>query len=337
LLLREWILNCQWNWYTQFYKEDIISEIIKITSPSDIEVWLHSDPLCNPITCNNQLLDGYENNNVLIEGRKFLLSHDVLWGFILARVEARGYIKLIRKPICKICPLCGQEFVEDSLAIPLINRLGIQHIDYCAPCLCATIFQGTGNNYLSAEQIKKYLLALTEMIGRVPSQYYGEGKSDLLNLNPKERLALLKLLKGKPSVNCVKRVFGSWLNALIKVGVLEDGTRKTSRGIQTIAKDGHICRSLGEKTIDEFLFANGIAHEREPRYPESNYRGDFIVGDIIIEYFGLTGNPEYDNKSEEKKNICKRNGIILIAIYPEDLVTDSKLINKMSILNRELK
>jgi hypothetical protein len=148
--------------------------------------------------------------------------------------------------------------------------------------------------------------------------------ADLLEMETEDRVALLRLLQRKPTVKRIKTVFGSWLNALIQAGVLEDGARKTSRGIQSIAKDGHICLSLGEKTIDDFLCAHDIPHEKEPRYPEGNYRGDFRVGNAFIKYFGLAGNPEYDAKTTKKIRLCKKYGIVLGAIYPQDLISQKK-------------
>ncbi len=124
--------------------------------------------------------------------------------------------------------------------------------------------------------------------------------------------------------------FNSWLAALIDAGVLEDGTRKTSRGIQTLAKDRHVCLSLGEKTIDDFLFDRGIPHEKEPRYPIGNFRADFLVNGIFIEYFGLAGNPDYDAKIKKKMKICLDFGISLISIYPSDLISDKKLQKKLA-------
>jgi hypothetical protein len=125
-------------------------------------------------------------------------------------------------------------------------------------------------------------------------------------------------------------IFGSWLKALVEAGVLEDGTRRTARGIQTIARDGHICLSLGGKTIYDYLFSNGIPHEIEPRYPEGNYRADFLVNDVFIEYFGLKGNPECDAKTKLKQRLCRKHGIRLISIYPEDLISMKKLERKMA-------
>jgi len=133
------------------------------------------------------------------------------------------------------------------------------------------------------------------------------------------KFKVLTILKQEPSMKRVKSIFKSWLKALIVAEILEDNTRKTIRGIQCIAKDGHVCLSLGEKTIDDILYYR-IVHSKEPSYPEGNYRGYFKIGDIIVEYFGLVGNPDYDKKIEIKRDIAKRHNINLIEIFPEDLI-----------------
>jgi hypothetical protein len=152
---------------------------------------------------------------------------------------------------------------------------------------------------------------------------------DLRRLDFEERLAVLQVLRRKPTLGHVKRLFGSWLKALIEAEILEDGTRRTSRGTQCLAKDGHICLSLGEKTIDDFLYQHSIAHDKEPRYPEGNFRGDFLADGIFIEYFGLKGDPDYDAKIRQKQRICKKHNIKLISIYPRDLVSPSRLKQKL--------
>ncbi|MDD1608862.1 MAG: hypothetical protein LUQ18_10295, partial [Methylococcaceae bacterium] len=303
ILLATQILQWQWVWYW-----GISDEIIKITSSTTIESWKNTDPLCSKYAWYN-----------------------ILMYFATARAEQLELTKTIRCPQRKICLLCTKEFVEDSLPMSLIGRLGTERVDFCAPCLKETIL-GEGNSFASEGDIFKYLHDVTNLIERVPSQSFGEGMTDLLDMQNDERLALLKLLQIKPSVTRVKSVFGSWLNALIQAGVLEDGTRKTSRGIQSIAKDGHVCLSLGERTIDDFLYSRGVHHEKEPRYPEGNYRGDFKVGNTFIEYFGLAGNLEYDEKTEEKIRLCKKHGITLIAIYPKDLISRKNLENKLLTL-----
>jgi hypothetical protein len=154
----------------------------------------------------------------------------------------------------------------------------------------------------------------------------------LTYLSTEQRVAVLKIHENKPTIRHVKDVFGSWLNALIQAELLEDGARKTSRGIQSLAQDGHVCLSLGEKTIDDCLYRHGIAHQKEPKYPEGSYKGDFLCGDVIIEYFGLTGDPDYDAKTKEKIRLCRRHDMALIVIYLQDSVAQNKLEHKLSVL-----
>lgn len=298
----EQIAQKQWIWYW-----GITDEIVKITPAAELEAWRNTDPLCSRYAWYN-----------------------ILMYFAASRAEQRGFTKAIREPKWKICPLCNQRFVEDSLPVPLVERLGIDYLDFCAPCLRETVLEGSGNDAASETSILEYMWDLADLIERVPTQNFGEGMSDLLDIQPTDRVNLLLLLQRKPTVERVKAVFDSWLNALIQAGVLEDGTRRTSRGIQSIAKDGHLCLSLGEKTIDDFLYAHGIQHEKEPHYPEGNFRGDFKVGGTFIEYFGLAGNPEYDARAKEKMQICKKHGIALVAIYPQDLISLKKLEGKLA-------
>ena len=249
--------------------------------------------------------------------------------YAITRAKFQGIDKKIRRPEWKVCPLCNQKFVEDSLPHPLMERLGVSHLDFCAPCLRDILLQGTGNKNASKEDVIQYIVDLTEVSQRIPSQSFGIGINDIKNLDPNERLAVLEVLRRKPTTERVREIFGSWFKALIESGVIGSDSQKMSRGIKCLAKDGHVCLSLGEKTIDDYLHANGIPHDKEPPYPSSNYKADFHVLNILIEYFGLTGNPEYDAKTREKQKICKEQNIILISIFPVDLANDKKLETKL--------
>ena len=104
-----------------------------------------------------------------------------------------------------------------------------------------------------------------------------------------------------------------------------------------MAKDGHACNSLDEKTIDDLLSANGIAHKKEPYYPSHRLlnpnrkkRADWKVGDIYIEYFGLAGTPAYDQRTFEKLQLAAENGLELIPLFPSDVVDlDNSLVKKL--------
>lgn len=297
-LIDEW----QWDWPWH-----VTDEVKKITPSQTIEDWRAKDPICRRRSWYN-----------------------VIMNFALSRAQVQGLTAKVRKPLKKICPLCNQEFVENSLPAPLVIRLGINGLDFCSPCLQSIVFKGTGNPSLSKEQILEYLRNLTNALQQIPHQGFGEGMEDLRYLDRHERLEIVKLLRDKPSVVRVKQLFGSWLKALIDAGVLEDETRKTSRGTQCMARDGHVCYSLVEKTIDDYLFHHKIPHKKEPMYPDSNMRADFLVGSVFIEYFGLKGDPGYDAKTKTKEKLCSDHSITLIPLYPEDLVSMSKFEKKIS-------
>jgi hypothetical protein len=296
-LLSAQIEEKQWIWAWT-----ITQRIVAISRQEDIDEWKEQDPNCSKYVWYN-----------------------VLMNFARSRAEKLGLTNAIRKPEWKRCPLCGEAFVEDSLPVPLVERLGIDQLDFCAPCLSGTILQNTGNDAATKDQIRTYLQDLSDILKRIPPQDFGGGMYDLREMSTEERLEALLELKRKPTQRRVKELFGSWFKALIDAELLEDGARRTSLGTQCLAKDGHMSFSLGEKTIDDLLHALGILHEREPAYPEGNFRADFVVNGVFIEYFGLAGDAEYDAKSSKKKMLCQAHGIKLIAIFPKDLVSSRKL------------
>ncbi|MGV9206034.1 MAG: hypothetical protein ACOC44_18660 [Promethearchaeia archaeon] len=295
-ILTEQIDKLQWYWYW-----DISDVLIENTKETDINQWLKNDPICQKYAWYN-----------------------VLMYFSIARAKSLDLESRIRNPQNRTCTICTHEFLENSFPHSLVKRIGINNMNFCPQCLRKSIFNKGENK--NKEEIKEYLNDLTNKIEKIPSQsYVDEISYNLSDFSSSKSKEILILLKNKPSIESIKKKFGSWLQALIEAGILEDETRETGRGIQCLAKDGHLCFSLGEKTIDDFLFDNKIEHSKEPYYPESNYRADFKVDDCFIEYFGLYGIPDYDKKIKIKRNIAKQNNIDLIEIYPKDLGNINRL------------
>lgn len=292
----------QWQWFWH-----IQQRICLITPVETLDAWRLDDPAC-----------------------KKRAWYNVLLNFSRARADECGFDKLVRAPRQKNCRICGLVFREDSLPVPLVERLGVEGLDFCSPCLTNALL-ADGAADVPMEEILTYIRDLTSTLSRIPSGDFGRNVSDFHGLNIDERIAIFRLLMGKPSLLRVKYVFGSWLNALIKAGVLTDDVRRTARGIQCIANDGHVCLSLGEKTIDDLLFSLGIEHDKEPRYPGCNYRADFQIRGTFIEYFGLAGDADYDARSKAKASICAAHDIKLIAIYSKDL--SSMRLPKSKILD----
>jgi hypothetical protein len=248
--------------------------------------------------------------------------------YAITRAKSLGLDGRIRRAQWKVCPLCEEGFVEDSLPHPLIKRLGVDNLDFCAPCLRDAILRG-GDDTATSEGILTYVMDLAEALQQIPHQGFGAGPDDFRDMGFDQRLAVLRILRRKPAVGRVKALFGSWLRALIESGTLDEDARRTTRGTRCLAKDGHVCLSLGEKTIDDFLYAHRVRHEREPAYPQGKYRADFAVNGIFIEYLGLEGDAEYDKKTEDKRRICREHGVGLILIFPADLVNVASLEEKL--------
>lgn len=81
--------------------------------------------------------------------------------------------------------------------------------------------------------------------------------------------------------------------------------------------DGHKARSRDEWRIDEWLAANGILHEREPKL--KGMRPDWRVGRVYVEYWGLAGAQGYEARRAEKLALYKRRRLRVIELFPEDL------------------
>ncbi len=71
---------------------------------------------------------------------------------------------------------------------------------------------------------------------------------------------------------------------------------------------GQYVKSFGEKIIADFLFEHDVPYKYERNFWWSgiNYRPDFTLfkssnSGTVIEYFGLSGDPDYDEMSQEKE------------------------------------
>ena len=90
---------------------------------------------------------------------------------------------------------------------------------------------------------------------------------------------------------------------------------------------GDYVKSFGEKIIANALYEHGVeyAYESNFRWDGTNYKPDFKIrggpsGGVIIEYFGLVGDPEYDEGVRAKRDFWrKRSEWKLIEIEPSDI------------------
>lgn len=96
------------------------------------------------------------------------------------------------------------------------------------------------------------------------------------------------------------------------------------RSLEREVLDGTRVKSFGEKVIANFLFERGVpyGYEWNHWWGGRNYRPDFTLKarKVVIEYFGLAGDSDYDEQIEEKRQYwAGREGWKLLEYYPSQL------------------
>lgn len=90
---------------------------------------------------------------------------------------------------------------------------------------------------------------------------------------------------------------------------------------------GEYVKSFGEKVIADFLFEHDIPYkyERNHWWGGINYRPDFTLfrtdnSSLIVEYFGLVGDPDYDELCEAKRDYWRnKHDWALLEFTPADI------------------
>jgi hypothetical protein len=213
-----------------------------------------------------------------------------------------------------ICPICGGRFWSAILSPWMIRQYGPAR--FCNRCCVRA-----RNGRVSADRAEMIagLRRLAAAIEGIPQQQLA-AIITLAGMNDDRRDAVLTGLIVAPAPQAAKaRLGGTWLRVLQASGLVEEAWRP-ARGTYCFATDGHPCRSLAERTVDDFLARNGIAHESEPRYPGSARRADWgLANGTFIEYAGLLADSKYAAEIDDKRRMAATNGVDLIVLVPEDL------------------
>lgn len=225
------------------------------------------------------------------------------------------------------CENCGKEFSR-------LQSAKSEH-NYCSRSCSATVNNKRYPKRPAPPKFcgscgKKFNKTATSIYCSVECRFTGQQKHTKKNilLNIKEaakKLGRVPVKRELPLLaDAAFRLFGSW-NAAVKIAGLEphrSDDNRMYRRTRTQARDGHVCDSVSEAIIDNWLHQNKISHTRAARYPTTNHKADWAVqdGKIFVEYFGLAkDSPRYDREIKLKKSLCQKNAIKLVEIYPSDL------------------
>lgn len=196
---------------------------------------------------------------------------------------------------------------------------------YCTKC--RKEFKNRESKYCSRECGRS---ALYNNRGHIATKYiFKEIREEIEKISKKLGRTPSRRELGNMSYAAI-RIFGSWNNAITTVGLIPHRSHdhRMYKRSRTKAIDGHLCDSVSEATIDNWLHRNKIQHNRNVSYPNTNHLADWAISSnkIFIEYFGLAkDSPRYDRSIKQKQKICQKNNIKLISIYPKDLYPKNHL------------
>lgn len=222
------------------------------------------------------------------------------------------------------CPVCGSDhswrdktytFTPGFYGVPQKYR------EICFDCFVAAI--NTQSRSYPTRKDLDGVLEISRIIEDLPSE-------DMFKVVTQQAKTLeaatsvVRILKETVRFGTLKRKYGSWFAVLARSGCLPEGSRKEVYGTRILAKDGHECLSMAEMQIDDELHGLRIPHRKEVRYPNATFVCDWVVprGDelVFIEFFGLSGRPDYDEKILQKRAALVQAGHELIELYHEDLL-----------------
>jgi|SRR3989344_605913 len=167
-----------------------------------------------------------------------------------------------------------------------------------------------------------------------------ECRSNALTISKKEVVAWIRKFYQRHGRIPVKReawgihkparkYFNTWNGAIEAAGFAPNPVMFAHH---QVAIDGHVCDSLAEKLIDDYLYGKNILHERSVAYPEGTYTADFKIGSKYIEYFGLYGgHRRYDELRIIKKKLAKKYKLNYVELYPKDLYSGDGLAKVLGL------
>ena len=236
-------------------------------------------------------------SNNKIKGPKSLETKNNIRNGIVKYYDGKGrkpkpidFNKKTRK--LKNCIICGNNFKPH------------RKIQVCCNKKCGQLYQFGILPYTKDDLINK-ILEISKETGRTPQKRDCDRR-----------------LEG-----AAIKFFGAWNKAMVACNLKPNSSKYQKIRLKCL--DGHISDSISEKIIDDWFYKNNIKHEKNKKYPNSNFNCDFYFTDydLWVEYFGLFGGrlEEYDKTIIEKEKIAVDNGLRLVKIFPDDLYKDTNM------------
>jgi hypothetical protein len=229
-----------------------------------------------------------------------------------------------QEPSAAACPTCEQDFWNGDVRPWAIQAFG--PVRYCMDC-CFQVRNGDPRATWFEGEVKAALRDLRDAFGAIPPQSFPSGRVPH-DGPPEGRDLRIRALMAMPPAETIKRVLGQqdWMGTLQAAGLVGQ-TWRPSRGTWCHAADGHKCRSLLEKAIDDWLTARSIPHECEPKWPRHDElnpsgakRADWLLPDgTYVECAGMLENKDYAEKIAVKQQLANAVGIPLIVVGPTDM------------------
>lgn len=248
---------------------------------------------------------------------------------VLAVSTVWGAFHTVRKrrswdpPSWQPCGACGREFFGGEPPVWTYRQFGPSR--YCTAC-CILVRDGRKGEW-TREGVAAAVRQLAAAAETIPTQAYAFQPLPL-SAPADRRDRLMRALCDMPPLDTIKAVLGAgdWLGVLQASALVEDAWRP-SRGTWCRAADGHRCRSLLEKAIDDWFHANGVAHDCEPLWPahpklnpSGRRRADWqLASGAYVECAGMLADSSYREKIARKKLLARELGIRLYVVVPSDL------------------
>lgn len=227
-----------------------------------------------------------------------------------------------RRPARTCCPLCGSLFDPEALHPPHVIAYGPPR--WCPPC-CGL---GRGTVPASREEALAGIRHYAVVNGTPPMSGWADGAIAPSLSGPQRDEVLASRMAMPHDEVLVDLGLKPWGAVLEEVELLPAGELRTTRGVMSRAADGHWCRSLMERTVDDFLFQHGIDHEPEPSWPfhqqhnaNNRKRADWRLPDgTFVEAAGLLSDTAYADRMRVKQQLAEEMGVPLIVLRPLDLL-----------------